>query len=327
MHRALSDVAGRTGHHVAGRSVIEQERAALDALAAGLDHSFDLAVQRILDTRGRLVVAGVGKAGHIGRKIAATFSATGSPAFFLHPGEAAHGDLGMVQAGDTLVVLSKSGATLELTPLLRHARAIGAGVLAVTGERQSVLAGYADVALLLPPVAEACPHGIAPTTSSTMMLAMGDALAIATMHARGVSRADLIRLHPGGSIGWRSQAVERLIRRDLPLPLVKRDTSLHDVVLKMTQAGNGVAGVVDDAGLLIGVITDGDLRRGFTTILSSPAEEVMTAHPKMLAATATIADAAALMAEAKVTVLFVTDPHAPRRPVGIVHIHDLAVIC
>ena len=313
-------------HRATGVSVVQQEAQALVLLADSLDSSFDLAVHEILATNGRLVVTGMGKAGHVGRKIAATLSSTGSPAFFIHPVEAAHGDLGMVRKNDTLLVLSNSGATPELLPLVRHMRAIGSTVLAVTGRRTSPLSKYADVTLLLPEVEEACPQGIAPTTSSTMMLALGDALAIAAMQARGFSRADLMQLHPGGSIGWRSQPVERLIRRDLPLPLVARDTTLHDVVLKMTAAGKGVAGVVDEEGMLVGAITDGDLRRGFESILSSPAEQVMTRNPKTLTANATIGEAAALMADARITVVFVTDQHAPGRPVGVVHIHDLAMI-
>jgi arabinose-5-phosphate isomerase len=309
-----------------GISVIQQEAVALTLLANGLDLHFDLAVRAILATGGRVAVTGMGKAGHVGRKIAATLSSTGSPAFFIHPSEAAHGDMGMVQKGDTLLALSNSGATSELLLLARHAAAIGATVVAITGRPDSPLAKYADVTVLLPKVEEACPEGIAPTTSSTMMIALGDALAIATMQARGFSRADLMQLHPGGSIGWRSQLVERLIRSDLPLPLAGRQTSLHDVVLKMTEAGKGIAGIVDDDGLLVGVITDGDLRRGFEQILSSPAEQVMTRNPRTVVANATIGEAALLMADAKITVIFVTDPNVPGRPVGVVHIHDLAMI-
>jgi arabinose-5-phosphate isomerase len=320
--RAVNDQSNRS----VGVSVVQQEAVALTLLANSLDINFDLTVRAVLATSGRVAVTGMGKAGHVGRKIAATLSSTGSPSFFIHPSEAAHGDMGMVQKGDTLLALSNSGATAELLLLARHAASIGATVVAIVGRTNSMLAKYANVAIVLPEVGEACPEGIAPTTSSTMMIALGDAIAIATMQARGFSRAELMQLHPGGSIGWRSQLVERLIRVDLPLPLAGRRTSLHDVVLKMTEAGKGVAGIVDDNGLLVGIITDGDLRRGFETILSSPAEQVMTRNPRTIRADATIGEAAILMADDKITVIFVTDPNVPGRPVGVVHIHDLAMI-
>jgi arabinose-5-phosphate isomerase len=309
-----------------GVSVIRQEANALALLADSLDMNFDLAVRAILATNGRVVVSGMGKAGHVGRKIAATLSSTGSPAIFIHPAEASHGDLGMVQRSDTLLALSNSGATTELLPIVRHMRAIAATVVAVTGRQPSPLSRYADVTVLLPEVNEACPEGIAPTTSSTMMLALGDALAIAAMQARGFTRADLMLLHPGGSIGWRSQPVERLIRYNLPLPLVTPDTSLHDVILKITEGGKGIAGIIDEKGLLIGVITDGDLRRVFEANLASTAGQVMSRQPRTVPANATIGDAAALMADAKITVIFVTDPQIEDRPIGLVHVHDLAMI-
>ncbi|MEN2786369.1 SIS domain-containing protein [Sphingomonas qilianensis] len=306
--------------------MIRCEAAALTLLADQLDGAFDLAVQHILTTSGRVIVSGMGKAGHVGRKIAATLSATGSPAFFIHPSEAAHGDLGMLKNNDTVLALSNSGSTPEVLLVVRHMLAAGVPVIAITGNGASPLAKIADVALVLPAVAEACPEGIAPTTSSTMKLALGDALAIATMRARGFSRAELARLHPGGSIGWRTQPVARLIRHDFPLPLATCGTSLHDVILKMTEAGKGVAGIVDDAGLLLGVITDGDLRRGFASILSSSADQVMTRNPKTVTTNTTIGDAAALMAEARINVVFVTDPKVEGRPVGVIHLHDLAMI-
>jgi len=309
-----------------GAAVIRQEAEALALLAEGLDVAFDLAVRQILGTSGRLIVSGMGKAGHVGRKVAATLAATGSPAFFVHPSEAAHGDLGMVQPCDVLLVLSNSGATPELLPIVRHMVAIGAPVILITAKGTSPLAKYAGVVLLLPPVEEACPEGIAPTTSSTMMLALGDALAIAAMRARGFSRGDVMQLHPGGSIGWRAQPVDRLFRRDFSLPLVEDDTPLRDVILKMTATGKGIAGVVDQAGALIGVITDGDLRRGFETMLSTPARDIMTRNPKTLPGGATIGDAAALMAEARITVVFVMSREAPEKPVGVIHVHDLAMI-
>lgn len=313
-------------HRAVGVSVIEQAAGALTRLATGLDINFDLAVRAILATRGKVITTGMGKAGHIGRKIAATLSSTGSPAIFVHPGEAAHGDLGVVQNTDSLLVLSNSGATIELSPLLRHARSLGLTVLAITSERSSRLANYADITMLLPEVDEACPEGIAPTTSSTMMLALGDALAVAAMNARGFSRAELTGLHPGGAIGWRSQPIGRLVRNGSPLPLAARDTPLQDVIILMTEAGKGAAGIVDANGILIGIITDGDLRRGFDANPSGSAEQVMTRNPKMAAANVTVGDAAALMAEARITVIFVTDPDVTGRPIGLVHLHDLVML-
>ncbi|MBC9035106.1 KpsF/GutQ family sugar-phosphate isomerase [Sphingomonas sp. JC676] len=309
-----------------GVSVIQQAAGALTLLADSLDISFDLAVRAILATRGRVITTGMGKAGHIGRKVAATLSSTGSPAIFVHPGEAAHGDLGVVQNTDSLLVLSNSGATIELLPLLHHVRSLGLPVLAITSQRSSLLATYADITMLLPEVDEACPEGIAPTTSSTMMLALGDALAIATMNARGFSRTELTGLHPGGAIGWRSQPIGRLIRNGSPLPLAALDTPLQDVIAQMTEASKGAAGIVDPNGILIGVITDGDLRRGFDAIPSCSAEQVMTRNPKTVAANVTVGDAAALMAEARITVIFVTDPVLAGRPIGLVHLLDLVML-
>lgn len=308
-----------------GASVVRQEAQGLVDLASSLDANFANAVDCIVATSGRIIVAGMGKSGLICRKIAATLSATGSAAFFLHPAEASHGDLGSLKIGDTLLVLSNSGATPELRPMVAYARHAGVPIIAVASEARSELMLQADIAILLPKVPEACPERIAPTTSTTMMLALGDALAIAAMRIRGTSREELIRWHPGGNIGWQALEVGQLIRRTDALPLVKGGAGMRDVVIEMTSIGKGVAGVVDDDGALIGVITDGDLRRSFDRMLVARAEEVMTRDPKTVSGDVTVEQARELMIGSRITVVFVMDKDNPRKPMGLIHIHDLAM--
>ena len=307
-----------------GLAVIRQEAAALEELADMINAGFADAVRLLVATPGRTIVAGIGKSGHIGRKVAATLSATGTSAYFLHAGEAMHGDLGMLRAGDTLIVLSNSGKTPELRPLVDHALAIGVPMVAIVSDPRSWLAEASDYVLLLPIVPEACPERIAPTTSSTMMLALGDALAVAAMRLRGVSRSELVGWHPGGNIGRDAMPVSVVVRRGDPLPLVVSHAGMRDVVFEMTSAGKGVAGVVDDFGALIGIITDGDLRRAFDRMLIATAGEIMTAHPRTVPGSATVAEARHLMTEAKITVMFVMDAENPTRPAAVLHIHDLA---
>ncbi|MGF7149252.1 arabinose-5-phosphate isomerase [Sphingomonas zeicaulis] len=307
-----------------GLAVIRQEARALEALAHTVNASFADAVRLLVATPGRIIVAGIGKSGHIGRKVAATLSATGTSAYFLHAGEAMHGDLGMLRADDTMIVLSNSGKTPELRPLVDHALAIGVPMVAVVADPGSWLAEASDYVLMLPKVPEACPERIAPTTSSTMMLALGDALAVAAMRLRGVSRRELVGWHPGGNIGRDAMPVSLVVRRGDPLPLVVSHAGMRDVVFEMTSAGKGVAGVVDDAGDLIGIITDGDLRRGFDRMLIATAAEIMTANPRTVLGSVSVAEARHLMTEAKITVMFMMDTENPTRPVAVLHIHDLA---
>lgn len=309
-----------------GRDVIDQEARALHSLHHALDDNFVDAVRLILGTRQRVIVTGVGKSGHIGRKVAATLASTGTPAFFLHAAEASHGDLGMLGPQDTLIVLSNSGFTREIRPLLAYARRLGAPIIGIVSERNSPLGRQADVLLQLPRAKEACPARIAPTTSTTMMLALSDALAIAVMRERGIARDDLARLHPGGEIGYRLSPVDDIIDGNAPLPLVRLDAPLRDVVLEMTSVGKGVAGVVDQDGCLAGVITDGDLRRSIDQVLIAKAADVMTRTPITVPSGTNIEDVRALMVDSKITVIFVTDRDNDRRPVGVVHIHDLAAM-
>ncbi|MES1985756.1 MAG: KpsF/GutQ family sugar-phosphate isomerase [Pseudomonadota bacterium] len=319
------NIATRISSIESGRRVIEQEASGLNALSAALDENFSAAVRIVAATAGRVIVTGIGKSGHIARKIAATLASTGTPAFFVHPAEASHGDLGMLKSVDSLVVLSNSGATVELRAIVGHARQIGIPIVAMASKADSPIVRQSTVAICLPRMAEACPVKIAPTTSTTMMLALGDALAIAVMEMRGTSRTDLMRLHPGGNIGWKLMPVDTLLRSEDPIPLVRPTTGMRDVVLEMTSTGKGAAGVVDDDGNLIGIITDGDLRRSFDQMLIATAGDVMTRNPITVPSGTPIEDALTLLSEAAITVVFVMSSENPRQPLGLLHIHSMAM--
>lgn len=306
-----------------GRTVIAKEAEALNLLAASLDDHFERAISLILGTQGRVIVTGMGKSGHIGRKVSATLAATGTASFFLHSSEAAHGDLGMVLPGDTLLILSNSGFTRELRPLIGYARRFNIPIIGIVSRLDSPLAKAATIVLPLPRTDEACPARIAPTTSTSMTLALGDALAIAAMEKRGVTKSELAMWHPGGEIGSRLAPIEEIIELDDPMPLVSLDAPMRDVVFEMTSGGKGVAAVVDEAGALVGVITDGDLRRGFDQVLTARARDIMTPAPITVPRGAPVEEVLALMNARKVTVLFVTEADDPTRPIGIAHIHDL----
>jgi len=319
----IADISQTKEH---GLAVIRQEAEGLLQLADQLDDDFGHAVSLIVNTQGRVIVSGMGKSGHVSRKIAATLSATGSPAFFVHPAEASHGDLGLLKPTDTMLILSNSGATSELRPLIAYAKNLRTPIIGVASDADSLLMREADFRITLPKIAEACPELIAPTTSTTMMLAVGDALAIAAMRERGISRTELMQWHPGGSIGWRLLPVDSMLRKTGTLPLVTPSTGMRDVVLEMTSTGKGVAGVVDKEGNLIGIITDGDLRRSFDKMLIATAGEIMTASPKTVKSGTRIEDALTLMSEAKITVVFVMRADDPNKPAGVLHIHDIASI-
>lgn len=314
-----------------GRSVIKTGASALGQMAKALDSTFADAVRLILGADLRVVVTGMGKSGHIARKIAATFAATGTPAIFVHPAEAAHGDLGMIMRGDVLLVISHSGNTSELRAILNYARSLDCKIIGVAREMESQVMRHADVPLLLPDVREACPVNVAPTTSTTLMLALGDALAVTVMGVRGMSRERLQTLHPGGAIGLRLMPIGEIMRRGEQLPLVRPDQPMRNVLVTMTEKSLGIAGVVNAAGELVGVITDGDLRRNVDRLLTSVAADVMATHPKTIGLSARAGDAMGMLAERRITALFVIDdslPETPGRagpvPVGIVHIHDFA---
>ncbi|MBO9581404.1 MAG: KpsF/GutQ family sugar-phosphate isomerase [Sphingobium sp.] len=306
-----------------GRAVVQKEAEALSLLANSLDERFEEAISLILATEGRVIVTGMGKSGHIGRKVSATLAATGTASFFLHSSEAAHGDLGMVMPGDTLLILSNSGFTRELRPLIGYARRFAIPIIAIVSRLDSPLAKAASIVLPLPRTPEACPARIAPTTSTSMTLALGDALAIAAMSKRGVTKTELAMWHPGGEIGSRLAPIEEIIELDDPLPLVGMDTPMRDIVFEMTSGGKGVTAVVDGDGALVGVITDGDLRRAFDQVLIARACDIMTPAPITVPRGTPVEEVLALMNAHKVTVLFVTEVDDPTRPIGIAHIHDL----
>lgn len=308
-----------------GREVVQIEADALHLLARSLDDNFEAACRTIFHTRHRLIVTGMGKSGHIARKIAATFSATGTPALYLHPGEAAHGDLGMIVKGDTLIVISNSGNTPELRPVLNYARVVGIPIIGITSREGSLVMDCADIHLRLPVAREACAANVAPTTSTTLQLAMGDALAMATMDMRGVSSDSLRSLHPGGMIGLRLTPVADIMHQGDRLPLVEAEASMPEAILAMTSGGFGIAGVTDSEGGLIGVITDGDLRRHFAELSEGRAGDIMTHNPKTIPSDMLAQDALMLLNTSTITAAFIIDRNDGRRPappVGIVHIHD-----
>jgi len=317
-HSSIEDILAR------GRAVIETEAAALVQLGQALDENFAHATDLILATRGRVVVTGMGKSGHIARKIAATLASTGTPSIFVHPAEAAHGDLGMLMRDDVLLVLSNSGATSELRMIMRHAKLLGCGIIGVASQSDSPVMNASDVRLRLPSAREACPANIAPTTSTILMLALGDALAIAVMGIRGISREGLQVLHPGGVIGSRLLPVSEIMHCGGDIPLVEAITPMREVLVTITQKSLGIAGVVDGDGKLVGVITDGDLRRHVEQLLKSTAADVMTTHPKTVPEGTYAEDALAIMNANKITGLFVMRHDAPDIPIGLVHIHNFS---
>jgi arabinose-5-phosphate isomerase len=301
-----------------GKRVLTREAEALSVLAGALDGAFSAAVRLLMDAKGRVIVSGMGKSGHIARKIAATFASTGTPAHFVHPAEASHGDLGMVAQGDVLIVLSNSGETPELADLLAHAKRFGIPLIGIAGRAGSTLLRQADIGLLLPEVPEACETGIVPTTSTTMTLALGDALAIALMEHRAFTPEHFRMFHPGGKLGARLLKVRDLMHEDPPL--VPDTLAMGQVLLEITRRGFGVVGVTDPKGNLTGIITDGDLRRHLDGLLSHVAAEVMTPSPRTIAPDALAGEALALMNDRKITCLLVTE--GGQHAVGILHVHD-----
>ena len=302
-----------------GQHVVHDEARALDALADSLGEEFERACRLILDSRGKLIVSGLGKSGHIGRKIAATFASTGTTATFLHLAEAIHGDLGIADPGDVGLLISQSGQTAELGPVIDHFEHIGVPIIAITGNLGSMLGQAAAAPLILPHWPEVGPEAVAPTTSTTMTLALGDALAMTVMREKGFTRNDFGRLHPGGTLGLRLKPVRRLMHGGDSLPLVDENTSRHDAIVAMTEKRLGLVGVTNADGQLVGIITDGDLRRNIERGLDHPASAFMTANPKQVAPDALVDEALTLFEEHRITALFVTENG---KPVGVLHIHD-----
>ena len=304
---------------------LDAEGGGIDALAAalrdGLGASFAAAVELIRAAQGRVIVTGMGKSGHVGRKIASTFASTGTSAFFVHPGEASHGDLGMIANNDVIIALSWSGETVELKNLTDYSRRFRIGLIAMTANPESTLAKNADVVLALPQAREACPHNMAPTTSSLMQLALGDALAIALLEGRGFTAVDFGLLHPGGKLGAQLKTVAEFMHASDTVPLTPLGTRMSDAIIVMTTKGFGCVGITDPRGLLVGIITDGDLRRHMRNdLLDQRVDDVMTRSPKTVRPDQLISETLELLNSTKVTAVFAVEGG---KPVGIIHIHDL----
>lgn len=291
------------------------------ALSNGLSAPFKAAVTLIKGARGRVIVSGIGKSGHIGQKIAATLASTGTPAFFVHPTEASHGDLGMITSDDVILALSWSGETVELKNIITYSRRFSVPLIALTSGAASALAKNSDIALCLPQVKEACPHGLAPTTSTTVTLALGDCLAIALLEARGFTAQDFKNFHPGGSLGASLRYVSDIMHKGDRLPLAHKSEPMSEALVTMTSKALGCLGVVDKKGRLVGVITDGDLRRHMgQTLLSAKAGDVMTRNPKVIEPDMLASAALEMINAARITTLFVIEDD---KPIGVVHVHDL----
>jgi arabinose-5-phosphate isomerase len=309
----------------AARKSVETQTAGMEKLRAALDGELGAALAKSIDiiqsARGRVIVSGMGKSGHIGRKVAATLASTGTPAFFLHPAEASHGDLGMVTTDDVVLAFSWSGETAELADLIEYAKRFAIPLIAATSRCESALGRAADVLLILPEVEEACPNGLAPTTSTTIQLVLGDAMAVALIEDRGFSAQDFRQFHPGGKLGARLNKVDDLMHGGDNMPILSESASMTEVILAMTGKRFGCVGLVDATGILTGIITDGDLRRHWGERMDEkkPAE-IMTRNPRTVPLGALASAALETMNRRKITVLFVL---SGGKPTGILHIHDL----
>ncbi|MFM8748409.1 MAG: SIS domain-containing protein [Aestuariivirga sp.] len=324
--QTLNPVPLGASWRAAARKALLTEAEGLQQLIAALDgplgDGLARAVETIRTSRGRVVLAGMGKSGHIARKIAATLASTGTPASFVHPAEASHGDLGMITGDDVVIMISNSGESPELRDILTYSRRFAVPLIAITAAPDSTLGKEADIVLPLPRAREACPNGLAPTTSTLLQLALGDALAVALLEDKGFSAHDFRKFHPGGKLGAQLKHVRDLMRQRDELPLGLADMAMADVLIVMTRRSYGCFGVVDERGRLIGIITDGDLRRNMSAdLLDRQAGAVMTRAPKTIAADALASEALEQLNSLKITSLFVID--AEQRPVGLIHIHDL----
>ena len=305
------------------RKVLQTEAAAIQALVDRLDGSFEQAIKLLMTCRGRVIVTGIGKSGIICQKIAATFSSTGTPAFFLHPAEAVHGDLGVIQSDDVVLAISHSGET-EVIDLVAAIKRLGVHLIAITGDCDSTLAQHADVVIQNRVSDEACPLNLVPTASTIAALALGDALAMTLLVAKGFKQEDFASLHPGGKLGKRLMRVEQLMHGGEQTPIVRVDTSMADIIYEMNRKGLGMTCVVDDANHLVGIITDGDLRRQMsngTNFLGRHASEVMTRRPVTVAPETLATEALHVLEQRKITSIVVVD--AANVVQGVVHLHDL----
>lgn len=301
------------------RDVIRIERDALDQMQGDLPDGFDAVVELLLGVTGRVIVSGVGKSGHIAAKIAATMASTGTPAQYVHAGEASHGDMGMLTRNDAAILISNSGETKELADIIGHTRRFSIPMIAITGKPDSSLARQADHILLLPNAPEACAIGMAPTTSTTCTLVLGDALAVAMMRLRGFDKDSYLAFHPGGTLGAQLLRVSAVMHTGAELPLVHETTPMGDTLLEMTAKGFGVAAIVED-GRLTGVITDGDLRRNLSDLMSHSAGDIATRGPQTISPDSLLSEALGVMNDSKISTLFAVDNDG--RLCGLVHIHD-----
>lgn len=301
--------------------VLEQEALAVNALQTVLNKDFDRCIEDLLNLKGHVIVSGMGKSGHIANKVAATLSSTGTPAFFVHPGEAGHGDLGMISQNDYVILLSNSGNSNELNPIIHYCKRFSIPLVAIVGTENSFLGKQADISFVLPPFKEATQLISAPTTSTTMMLAFGDAIAVTLMEKRGFTPEDFSLFHPGGQIGAQLQKVEMLMHTEDNLPMVHYKTLMTDVLITMTSKHFGCVAVTDDDGTLIGIITDGDLRRHMNDhFLSLTASAIMTKNPQVIDKNQLASKALHIMSTHAITSLFITDD--AHKPIGILHLHD-----
>lgn len=322
---SLKKPADRQSAIASALRTVTTEQAGIAALAAALDNGlsepFAEAVELISTISGRVIVTGIGKSGHVGTKIAATLASTGTPAFFVHPVEANHGDLGMIARDDVIIAISWSGETAELKGIIAYSRRFRIPMVGITAGETSTLARQADTVLLLPRVSEACPHGLAPTTSATLQLVIGDALAVALLEARGFTPDHFRTFHPGGQLGASLTKVSEIMHTGDRLPLVALGTGMREAVLEISQKGFGCVGVVDTAGRLCGIVTDGDLRRQMgPDLFALTVERVMTSNPKRVSPDTLVATALETINSSAITALMVVEDE---RPVGLVHLHDL----
>ena len=307
------------------RRTLTTEAAGLQKLADAIGDNINAAVDLLAKAKGRVIVSGMGKSGHIGNKITATMASTGTPAQFVHPAEASHGDLGMITKDDVILALSWSGGTSELGGLLAYARRFSIPLIAITSDETSLLGASADICLTLPKAEEACPIGLAPTTSTTMQLALGDALAVALLERRNFTPSDFKNFHPGGKLGASLSQVKDVMHKGDSMPLTTAEVRMDQALLLMTEKGFGCLGIVDDQNLLIGVITDGDLRRHMSAdFLDKKTGDIMTPNPRTIASRKLTAEALNIMNENKIQCLFVCDAEdSPQEPIGLVRVLDL----
>jgi len=319
-----SDLSGYPAIATALRT-LDVERAGLsllfDALSNGLGEAFGRTLDMIIRAKGRVIVSGIGKSGHIGQKVAATLSSTGTPALFVHPSEASHGDLGMIKPDDVILAISWSGESIELKNIIVFSRRFSVPLVAITSRNDSALGSHADVCLELPSAEEACPHGLAPTTSTTMQLVLGDCLAMALLERKGFTAHDFKVFHPGGSLGATLKYVSELMHKGDEIPIATKDCSMTEALITMTSKSFGCLGIVDDGGCLIGLLTDGDLRRHMgVELFSAQTGDIMSKNPKSVQPSILASAALEIMHFHRITALFVVDDD--NRPMGIVHVHD-----